>query len=219
MRKLERFLFPFGMIGVLFYFLYTILGNLLWAEYNPITTYISALTSDSAPNAPLIKMLSNINGICMMLMLIAIVLRALREYNSLVQMGYINLLILQIFSTVGYALFPMKGVKLDYNSLQNIVHSMISYTVVFFTFVSSVLIAIGYFKNESTRGLGKIFFAFSLLLVSFGAFYILVLILGYNILGLSQRLIIYTIMFMLGYLSFHYTFKEKSYDYESVQRA
>ena len=40
-EKLERFLMPLGMVGVIFYLVHTILGNILWPEYNPITMDIS----------------------------------------------------------------------------------------------------------------------------------------------------------------------------------
>lgn len=37
------------MIGALAYFIHTILGNILWKEYNPITTDISSLTATGSP--------------------------------------------------------------------------------------------------------------------------------------------------------------------------
>ena len=42
------------VIGVVEYMVHTILGNILWLEYNPITMYISLLTADGAPNSSLL---------------------------------------------------------------------------------------------------------------------------------------------------------------------
>lgn len=41
MKKFESLTMPLGMIGVIFYLLHTLLGQLLWPDYNPITTDIS----------------------------------------------------------------------------------------------------------------------------------------------------------------------------------
>lgn len=49
MKKVNNFLFPLGMVGVLFYLAHTITGRILWKGYNPITTDISSLTADGAP--------------------------------------------------------------------------------------------------------------------------------------------------------------------------
>jgi hypothetical protein len=37
MKKFERIAIPLGMIGILFYLSHTLLGRILWAEYNPVT--------------------------------------------------------------------------------------------------------------------------------------------------------------------------------------
>lgn len=63
MKKIEKLLISLGMVGVIFYLLHTILGNILWTEYNPITTDISSLTANGAPNAPLLKAFGTIYGI------------------------------------------------------------------------------------------------------------------------------------------------------------
>ena len=210
LKRIEKYLFPFGMISVFFYFLYNILGNLLWTDYNAITTYISALTSEAAPNAQIIRILSDISGTCMLVMLVALVVKAKCEHNLLIQIGYATLMMLQLISTLGYALFPMKGIKLDYSYMQNVVHSVISYNVVFFTFAAFTLMGIGYCMKKTTRSLGITVLVFAFLLGIFGALYIFILLLGYNILGLSQRLIIYTIMIVMGILSYYHTFKLKN---------
>ena len=84
------------MVGVLFYFAHTILGNILWKEYNPITTDISSLTADGAPNAQMLKILSFIYGICMVLMVIALIIKSFRQYHFMLKIGYIILIIMQL---------------------------------------------------------------------------------------------------------------------------
>lgn len=59
-RRLEMVVMPLGMIGVVAYLLHTILGRILWPEYNPITTDISSLTAIGAPNRDFLMIFSAI---------------------------------------------------------------------------------------------------------------------------------------------------------------
>ncbi len=61
MNKFESLTMPLGMIGVIFYLLHTLLGQLLWPDYNPITTDISSLTAVGAPNRTLLLIFTTIN--------------------------------------------------------------------------------------------------------------------------------------------------------------
>ena len=65
MEKLCKCFMPLGMVGVLFYLAHTIIGRVLWTDYNPITTDISSLTADGAPNEQLLRVFTFIYGISM----------------------------------------------------------------------------------------------------------------------------------------------------------
>lgn len=195
------------MIGVLFYFTHTILGRILWKEYNPITMDISSLTADGAPNAHLLRMLTFIYGICMVLFIVGLIKKSFSEYHSLLKTGYIVLMIMQLTSIFGYSLFPLSGDKTEMN-FQNIMHIIVTVIVVFTTIASSFLISFGYLKQEKMKGLGKFTLVMAILITVFGVFNPISMNLKLNILGLTERLVIYTIQVLMFVLSYYYTFKE-----------
>jgi hypothetical protein len=209
MMKIEKCLIPLGMIGAIFYFIHTILGNILWADYNPITMDISSLTADGAPNAQLLRILSLIYSICMILMVLALVIKAFNKYHSLLKTGYLILLIMQLSSAFGYSLFPLTGDKTVMN-FQNMMHIIVTVVVVFTTIASSFLISLGYLKQENIKRLGKISLFFAILITLFGMFNPISMAMQLNVLGLSERLVIYTIQVFMFILSYYYTFLEKS---------
>ncbi len=209
MKKLSKYLMPLGMVGVLFYFAHIILGNILWPAYNPITTDISSFTADGAPNAQLLKMFTLIYGICMLLMVTALIAKAFSQYSSMMKVGYIILMIMQLTSLFGYNLFPLSHNKTEMN-FQNMMHIIVTVVVVFTTIGSSFLISIGYLKQGKMKGLGKFTLVVAILITAFGMFNPISIGLKLNILGLTERLVIYTIQVFMFILSYYYTFVEKN---------
>ncbi len=210
MKKYDKYIMPLGMVGVLFYFAHTILGNILWKEYNPITTDISSLTADGAPNAQMLKILSFIYGICMVLMVIALIIKSFRQYHIMLKIGYIILIIMQLTSLFGYSLFPLTGDKTEMN-FQNTMHIIVTVVVVFTTIASSFLIALGYLKQERMKNLGKLTLVMAVLITIFGMFNPISMNLKLNILGLTERLVIYSIQILMFILSYYYTFLDNKY--------
>jgi hypothetical protein len=208
MDKFNKYLYPLGMVGVVLYFFHIILGNILWEEYNPITTDISSLTADGAPNAQLLKVIAFIYSICMIVMVIALVVKAFNNYHGMLKTGFVILLVMQLTSAIGYSLFPLAGNKTEMN-FQNMMHIMVTVIVVFTTIASSFLIALGYMKQENTKKLGKIALVFTILITLFGMFNPVSMAMQLNILGLSERLVIYTIQIFMFILSYYYTFLEE----------
>lgn len=208
MEKINKYLMPLGMVGVLFYLAHTIIGRILWTDYNPITTDISSLTADGTPNAHLLKIFTFIYGICMLLFVIALIKKSFSQYHSLLKTGYIILMIMQLTSMFGYSLFPLSGDKTEMN-FQNMMHIIVTVFVVFTTIASSFLISFGYLKQEKMKVLGKFTLVMSILITIFGALNPISMSLQLNILGLTERLVVYTIQILMFILSYYYTFKEK----------
>lgn len=207
MGKADRFLMPLGMIGVLFYFAHTTIGRILWNEYNPITTDISSLTSDIAPNSNLLRVFTLVYGIFMILFVLGMIKKSFKQYHSLLKIGYIILMIMQLTSAIGYSLFPLSGDKIDVN-FQNTMHIIVTVIVVFTTIVSSFLISIGYLKQEKIKWLGNFTLVLAILITLFGVFNPISMSLKLNILGLTERLVVYTIQILMFSLSYYYTFRE-----------
>ncbi|MDD3224891.1 MAG: DUF998 domain-containing protein [Clostridium sp.] len=203
-----RVFMSLGMIGALFYIAHTILGQALWKAYNPITTDISSLTADGAPNRDILSIFCNIYSLCMILFLIALIKKAFKDYNIICKIGYIVLMIMQLTSTFGYSLFPLNGDKTVMN-FQNAMHITVTIIVVFTTILSSFLIAFGYLRQKNTEHLGKICLIMAILITMFGAAVPISMNLKMNILGLTERLEIYTIQVFMIILSGYYTFIKK----------
>ncbi len=205
MSRIAKVLIPLGMVGVVFYFIHTFLGNILWTEYDPLRMDISSLTADGAPNAPLLKIFTLMYGICMVLMAAGLVLHAFNKYNRLLKVGFVILLIMQLTPIIGYGLFPLTGDKTEMN-FQNMMHYMVTVIVVFTTIASSFTIARGLSKQESTKRMGKIALFFAITITVFGMLNPISMGLDLNLLGLTERLVIYTIQTFLFVLSFYHTF-------------
>lgn len=125
------------------------------------------------------------------------------------KIGYIGLMIMQLTSTFGYSLFPLSGDKAVMN-FQNAMHIIVTIIVVFTTIASSFLIAFGYLKQKNTEHLGKISLIMAILITIFGATVPISMNLKMNILGLTERLEIYTIQIFMIILSYNYTFIKNS---------
>lgn len=201
----------FGMVSVVFYFIHVFLGQALWKEYNPITTDISSLTAIGSPNSELIGIFTLIYGICAVIFAIGIVTESFnRKYSHITKLGFIFLLAMTIISLIGYALFPLSPDKTAL-SFQNIMHIIITGITVILTILFLFFIGIGFIKKEKFIKLGKISIIAAILIIIFGVLNPISVALGLNILGLTERLVVFTLEIFIFFLSFIYTFNIKSF--------
>lgn len=195
-QKIEKMLILFGIPAGFFYLLHTILGNILWSEYNPITTDISALTAVGAPNAGLLSIFTFTYGVCSITFVVGMLMRAFRKYNKLIRVGYIVLLVMELVSMVGYKMFPLTGDK-TVMSFQNMMHIVVTVIVVFTTIAFAFLVAAGYKREEGTKKFGKYLFVMAILVTVFGMTNPISIGMGLDVMGLTERLVIYTIQFLI----------------------
>lgn len=207
MKKFEKITMPLGMVGVVGYMLHTIIGNLLWKEYNPITTDISSLTAVGAPNAVLLKIFTSVYGICTILFVAGLIIKSFRKYHLVTRVGYVVMMVMQIISMVGYSLFPLTGDKTVMN-FQNSMHIIVTVAVVFTTIAFGFILAVGYLKQEKIKQLGRFVLVMSIIITLTGATNPIALGMKLNILGLTERLVIYSLQFMMFTLSYYYTFNK-----------
>lgn len=206
--KTIKWLMPLGMICAIAYFTQVFVGQMLWKEYNPITTDISSLTAVGAPNAGDLRIFGWIYGICFLLFVIGMVIKAFRDYHQITRLGYVLFLIMAITTVVGYNLFPLTGDK-TVMSFQNMMHIVVTVVVVFTTIASFFLIAVGYMKHDGLRPLGKITLIMAILITVFGALNPIGMANKWNILGLTERMVIFPLQAFVFFLSFIYTFRSK----------
>lgn len=196
----------FGMISVIFYFIHVFLGQALWKSYNPITTDISTLTAIGSPNAEIIGIFTLIYGICAVIFAIGLVIESFnKKYNIITKLGFIFLLAMTIVSFIGYTLFPLNPSQ-TVSSFQNMMHIIITGMTVLLTILFLFFIGIGFIKKEKFKKLGKISLIVAILVILFGMLNPINLALGLNMLGLTERLVIFTLEIFIFFLSAVYTF-------------
>ncbi len=194
------------MISVIFYFIHVFLGQALWKSYNPITTDISTLTAIGSPNAEIIGIFTLIYGICAVIFAIGLVIESFnKKYNIITKLGFIFLLAMTIVSFIGYTLFPLNPSQ-TVSSFQNMMHIIITGMTVLLTILFLFFIGIGFIKKEKFKKLGKISLIVAILVILFGMLNPINLALGLNILGLTERLVIFTLEIFIFFLSAVYTF-------------
>ena len=202
--KLEEFFMPLGMIGVVAYMIHTILGNILWHEYNPITTDISSLTADGAPNSSLLRIFTTIYGICMILFTLGMIVKSLKKYHLATRVGYTILLGMEVISLFGYSALPLVGDKTVMN-FQNMMHIAVTVAVVITTISSAFTLAYGYLSQEKMKNLGKFILIMAIIITLCGMMNPISMLMNLNIMGLTERLVIYSLQILIFVLSFYYT--------------
>lgn len=207
MRKFERIAIPLGMLGILIYLSHTLLGRVLWAEYNPVTMDISSLTADGAPNAGLLRLLTAVYGLCMIVFSVGMVSRAFRKHGALVRAGSVTLLVMEVVSMFGYMLFPLSGDK-TVLTFGNLMHIIVTAVVVLTTIACGFLLAAGFLKREKLTGLGRFTLAMAILITLTGMTTPIGMTSGWNLLGVTERLSIYSLQTMLFVLSAYFTFSK-----------
>ena len=203
--KFIKFLMPLGMAASAVYFAHVFLGQMLWPEYNPVTTDISSLTADGAPHAGLLRIFTSVYGVCFLLFSLGMVFKSFREYHAVTKTGYTLFSIMAFISVAGYALFPLTEDKTAMN-FQNTMHIAVTVAVVFTTIFSLFFIAAGYIKKEQLVPLGRICFAAAVMITLTGALNPIGMAQGWNITGLTERLVIFTLQVFVFFLSFVYSF-------------
>ncbi|MDR2967752.1 MAG: DUF998 domain-containing protein [Methanobacteriaceae archaeon] len=208
--KIRKYLLPLGMICVISYLIHLFLGQFLQKEYNPITTDISSLTATGAPNAELLGIFTLIYGICFFLFCLGMLDIAFEKYHKITKIGFLIFMIMSFTSLIGYFLFPLSSDKLAMN-FQNIMHYVITGFVTSTTIASLYFIGYGYLKKEKLKKLGKITIATASLIIFFGFLNPIAMSLQLNILGFTERLVIFTLLIFTFCLSFIYSFNLKPF--------
>lgn len=152
--KINKWLVPFGMIGVLAFLLLDILGSILWTGYDPVTMYISMLVADEAPHVDVMRFFMNTYTTCFLAFSLAMVALSFRMYHILAKLGYTVMLFAALISVIGYGGFPISMVVVF--SKNNIIHLLTTVSIICITALCILLIAFGYLKREKLMILGRI---------------------------------------------------------------
>lgn len=207
--KINKWLVPFGMIGVLSFLLLDILGIILWTGYNPVTMYISTLVADEAPHVDAMRFFMNTYTTCFLLFSLAMVALSFRTYHILAKLGYAVMFVAASISVIGYGGFPISVV--DIFSRNDIIHLLTTVLIICSTALCILLIAVGYLKREKLVILGCICLIAGIFFIAFNLWHLYALQNGDNILGLIERCIFYTFHSLTFIISWVYTFKRNDF--------
>lgn len=196
--KMLKSVIPLGMLGVAFYFMHIICGQILWKAYNPITTDISSLTANGAPNAGILRIFTFAYAICTVMFAAGMVIQAFQKNHILLRAGFLLFLLMEVSSAVGYTLFPITADETQLN-FQNLMHIAVTAIVVLTTIIASFLIGIGYLKQEKENASGIFVVIMAILITVFG--FLNPLGIAWNMLGLTERLCIFSLQIMTFGLS------------------
>lgn len=197
--RLHKIFFSFGMIGALSFALEDFLGILLWRGYNPITSYVSQLTADGAPNVFLTRFLLAVYEICLAIFVVSMLVRSFQVSGVCLRLGYSGLLLLCALSAIGYGLFPM---TMDFVvNPKNYIHIAVTVVILAGTIGLLFLLAFGYLRQEHNLKMGRITFVSAVLFLVFNLLHLYAIFNGLHALGLIQRLSLYTFQVYIFMLS------------------
>lgn len=85
------------------------------------------------------------------------------------------------------------------------IHIVVTVVVVLTTIASGFTLAYGYLVQEKMKNIGKFILIMAIIITLCGMMNPISMVMGLNILGLTERLVIYSLQTLIFVLSFYYT--------------
>lgn len=140
------------------------------------------------------------------------IVKSFRRYHGPVRTGWILFLAMNRVSIFGYSLFSLSGDKTQM-TFGNRMHTAVTIIVVFSTVTAVFVLAVGYLKREKMNWPGTFTLIMAFLITITGFLNPIGMANGLNILGLTERAVIYSLHLTVFVCSFYYTFvKERKND-------
>ena len=137
-----RHLGIFGIISLLSYTAMVVFSPLSYPGYDWLSMAVSDLSADGAPPQTLAEQLNALFGPCGIVSIMAVCVAVRRFGQKTFRLGIYFLAAMEWITVVGYKMFPLSQGE-DMAAFQNIMHIVVTATVVLFSIVSLVLIAVG----------------------------------------------------------------------------
>lgn len=201
MKKFWRIATISGMLSSGIYILHVFIGGTLWDGYNHISQPISDLTGVGAPNAKLLRVFTNIYGILAIIFAVSVYIVLKDFVNKTSKIGMILLIIMEVSSFVGYSLFPLDSADAGM-TFQNKMHIIVTVIVVITTIGCMFFIGVGFSKIKSMKKIGLIIILCGIIITISGAATGIIMENNIPILGLVERVNIFTLQLMIFILSF-----------------
>lgn len=204
MRRLNLLL-PLGMAGALVYAFMILWGQAQRPDYDPMSTYISFLTAEGAPNGALLHAIDALHGALTLLFVGGVYTIAERRFRRLTRAGCTGLLLMSLLAAVGFGVCPMR-MNEEFFSAWNMAHFYMTFAVVGSTIISVLVLGIGLIRRERLPALGWLCIGFGILIAACSLATLLTMWLWPWRIGLVQRLMVFSIQAFLFALSAALTF-------------
>lgn len=197
----QKRLLSLGMIGVISFFLSDVLGCILVQGYNPIKNYISVLSADGTPYSGVMRTFIMIYQVCFLLFSITLCIKSFKEYCPYTRVGSILLFGVACLSVFTFGVFPMT-VESAINP-QNLIHLILAITIITLPILALFLLSFGFRKDQRSI-LARASFIAAILILFFDLSHLFAIKNGWDILGLLQRLSVYSFHAFTFFLSWIY---------------
>lgn len=201
MKKFWRIATISGMLSSVVYILHVFIGGILWDGYSHIRQPISDLTGVGAPNAKLLRVFTNAYGILAIIFAVSVYIVLKDFVNKSSKIGMMLLIIMEISSFVGYSLFPLDGADAGM-TLLNKMHIIVTVIVVITTIGSMFFIGVGFSKTKTMKKIGLFIILCGVIITISGASTGIIMANSIPILGLVERINIFTLQLIIFVLSF-----------------
>lgn len=186
----RRWMLPLGIFAVASFTAFTVFGQLGWTGYSAVRDYLSALISRQAPHAGLNRTLFNLYTISFCVYSLAMTVYSFLHYRRCCRAGYGVLFFLAFFAVPGYGAVPIGADVIFWaDDLLHLVFTIGNLTLIV---AAMGLITYGYRVQEQAKALGRISLVATILFVAFNLWHIAAILTGQNILGLLQRLTLFS---------------------------
>ena len=197
------------MISTVIYILHVIIGGALWEGYSHLEQPISDLTALTAPDRLLLSAMTSVYGILALIFAIVLYCLLKQHVSKILRNGLLLLIVMEAVSFFGYMLFPLKSLGVEHFSFMNIMHIAVTAIVVVTTICSTFLLGIGFLKIQRTKRLGLCISVGAIIITISGISIGFVISNELPIVGLIERINIFSllgIVFILSY-SMHKKFR------------
>lgn len=199
---LQKRMLSLGMVGVLSFLLSDVLGCILINGYHPVQSYISVLSADHTPYSGIMRTLMLLYQICFLLFVIALALEFFKGYSIFARISSVLLFVIASLSILAFGVFPMTA---EYTiHPQNIIHLVLAIVIIALPPAALFLLFLG-FRRHSLTFLSRLSGIAALLILCFNGLHLVAMKNGWDILGLVQRLSVYTFHIYTFWLSWIYT--------------
>lgn len=201
--SLWRKLSIIGFIGVMVYFLFILVGSILWRNYNHITQTISELTGYGAPGASKNLILASISGVLQITFAysIIVIFKSLKVNRSAV-IGAILLLFVEITSLIALCILRL-DLHGSISNPKNAMHFVTTGIMIICSIGSSFYIGIGLGKAERYKNIGNFILYSGIVITIFGMLLPISMFYQFLMTGLVERIHTFILQTWIAVLSIY----------------